>query len=1775
MKKRFIPLLALLLSLCIIVPVSIAQIMAADAVQINVTAKGGSVVIGDRTVKDGGKHSVSPEPESEEDKDITVSIKAEPDEGYIFGSWSVDSGTIDYENSETANLTVDVGTSPVTLTANFVKTVGITAASSNNAWGTVAASAEKAVPGGAGVTLTATPEDGYRLDGWTVSYTNGDLMVDYSSRVTIYTLTEDEGNNTATLAISETNTEAKPLTVTAHFEKADAGHFLSYDYCELQPLVFDLLPGYKKAASITGWSNDASEDIVVKFNELGSDNKVTALLGYTTWGGLKRVADGVEFKFDSADATNYSKGGIGQKLKIGADAYAVGFTMTDKDGTVKKGTILLQYPGRAQVEAENGKLEYNGTEYKNGDVITFTPAAEETVSAKAADGYHLKEWIIDGTTYAGTEDGSVTFTVPDKFFSIKPVFEKTLAAVTITAASSNDAWGTVTASAEKAVPGGAGVTLTATPEDGYRLDGWTVSYTNGDLMVDYSSRVTIYTLTEDEGNNTATLAISETNTEAKPLTVTAHFEKADAGHFLSYDYCELQPLVFDLLPGYKKAASITGWSNDASEDIVVKFNELGSDNKVTALLGYTTWGGLKRVADGVEFKFDSADATNYSKGGIGQKLKIGADAYAVGFTMTDKDGTVKKGTILLQYPGRAQVEAENGKLEYNGTEYKNGDVITFTPAAEETVSAKAADGYRLKEWVIDGATLASSEDGSVTFTVPDKFFSIKPVFEKTGDTPQGLGCATVDAEHGKLVYNDREYKNGDVIVFTPGETVTVFARVDEGYYLDRWNILDATVESENVYKDSVTFVVPDAAFTIKPIFESKEGKVELNFHAFNTGTDEDRPNALGSEGWYEELNIYPFQFYTFDAQDLTIDEAIAKKNRGELDNLYKAGYTGLMAKWPLYIEQGTGVLVAANTYPAFPAGVDSKATYICEDLTSIATNKLGDLVRYEDSQYRIQNSRLYIAFIANEDVTVNAKFHELGYYSFKAVSNDETMGTVEITPECLAGGTQQEATHVVMRAIPRDGYRFKQWIEADGSTYLSAEQKMISIAQFVFGTKEASFTAVFEEITDSQPLPIQATSDPEGKATIEVKANGKAITSAKEGTSVVASVANVDEYYEFDHWEITTATETAVSLISEEDCRNSSVEFTMPSVTEGVRIKAVLKERYVTLSWEVMKGGGSGYQGASDLANVEISVNGSSVSNYTKVKKDDVISFSVTVNDTDKYVFEKVGKRVFRTGSARIEETFTEYSGTFKLTEWTSISLLVCLNDKTEETARHDIVLTQATGGTISSSNTTSQPDKTITLTAVPDSGYVLKKWIVKDAQENGISVTTDNNVGTFTMPKSDVTVTAEFVALAEVKPEITSVALLQGKAGNELATGVLSGDKWTITIPDTVSAETVGKIPTGMANLFLRIVAPADVKVKQVSGGGQYEGDWSQGNIMCNMPVNEEASFRAIAGTATKDYTIKLVYSGSAAPNAPTLSNGSATRTSKTGATVKFTSSEAGNYFYKVVDHGAAAPTVNTGKNGTSAVQGENTITLSNLTEDARDIYIVVVNASGGKSAALKVEIPAYGSGTDTPDTDAYKISISTPKGGTITTNRTKANEGDEIIVTVTPDSGYQMVEGSLCYGFAKGGAPMDKVITNNRFKMPAGDINITCQWETATTTAKGITSFSINGVAGAVNNSTNTITITMPRGTDVTKLTPVIATNGVKSLTPGNGVTVDFTNAVTYTAAMEDGSSKTYTVTVYVDKGTLADQFWDKLTDFANQVPWWQYAEKQQSTSKYPKYW
>ncbi len=94
----------------------------------------------------------------------------------------------------------------------------------------------------------------------------------------------------------------------------------------------------------------------------------------------------------------------------------------------------------------------------------------------------------------------------------------------------------------------------------------------------------------------------------------------------------------------------------------------------------------------------------------------------------------------------------------------------------------------------------------------------------------------------------------------------------------------------------------------------------------------------------------------------------------------------------------------------------------------------------------------------------------------------------------------------------------------------------------------------------------------------------------------------------------------------------------------------------------------------------------------------------------------------------------------------------------------------------------------------------------------------------------------------------------------------------------------------------------------------------------------------------------------------APSLTDGSAVRTSDTEATIKFTSDEDGQYYYAVVEDGAGEPEIVTSGAGIAYTAGETTITNpTGLSAGAKDIYIKVKDASGNVSDALKIGIPAY----------------------------------------------------------------------------------------------------------------------------------------------------------------------------------------------------------------------
>ena len=85
-------------------------------------------------------------------------------------------------------------------------------------------------------------------------------------------------------------------------------------------------------------------------------------------------------------------------------------------------------------------------------------------------------------------------------------------------------------------------------------------------------------------------------------------------------------------------------------------------------------------------------------------------------------------------------------------------------------------------------------------------------------------------------------------------------------------------------------------------------------------------------------------------------------------------------------------------------------------------------------------------------------------------------------------------------------------------------------------------------------------------------------------------------------------------------------------------------------------------------------------------------------------------------------------------------------------------------------------------------------------------------------------------------------------------------------------------------------------------------------------------------------------------------------------------------------------------------------------------------------------------------------------------------------------------------------------------------------------------ITSFKIGDVSGIISGTD--IAITLPAGTDVTKLKPTITISKDATVSPKSGTQKDFTNPVQYVVTAEDGTTKkTYTVIVTVAASTACD--------------------------------
>ena len=732
---------------------------------------------------------------------IVATVKATPEEGYVFGGWEVvngetgnsvspsetgysfhyeiaDGGTVasnpmgvGFSKSEMDRYHVNLKIKPV-----FGKGIKVIVGSDNSAYGTVTPEGENIISGTNGrLDFSAKPAEGCMFMGWEVTYADGTEIPDEEKgnmfMFNVNTVNNDEtGDNNQLLTF---NCE-KDLKLTAHFVKKGEPNFVRYNTnsyhagCLMMPESTIYAPGRTVPSSFTGWSNDLSEPIVITFNAAAQADKAVSIFYRYRYTVL--AAPDVSFDFgEGTEHSNASDSTRSYKYTFSeeeaATLYELPFTATDANGNVKKGVIRFAPARRALIEAENGAVSYNNATYAAGSIIDF-PAGEATITAAANEGYAFAGWEIEGVELSEEQAKSetLTFTVPEKFFTIKAKFEVENK-VNVTLSVNEATYGTLTSESNlTGLKNGDKVELVAARNpDGYEdFLLWHISGKEG----------TDYTIDNDpEVPGKATLTVLGT----KDISVMAVFRGKVVGLQTSGRKYAIMPvkhgqrLIITYL-GHQDVkvgvTEVTGWNNNPNETLAVTitlngFNDGGSLVVLKKYMGMMRDNAPDILAPGASYVFPDMEDTAGPVTSIGAMYLHFTNGWdrtkTYHFSIVDESGNVlKNGTVEFRAKGLAKIEAENGAVEFNGTKYNNGEKV-YLGTDSATITAAANEGYAFAGWEIEGVELSEEQAKSetLTFTVPEKFFTIKAKFEadttpgikvtvKSENTAKGSAAATTD-----------------------------------------------------------------------------------------------------------------------------------------------------------------------------------------------------------------------------------------------------------------------------------------------------------------------------------------------------------------------------------------------------------------------------------------------------------------------------------------------------------------------------------------------------------------------------------------------------------------------------------------------------------------------------------------------------------------------------------------------------------------------------------------------------------------------------------------------------------------------------------------------------------------------------------------------------------------------------------------------------------------------------------------------------------------------
>ena len=411
----------------------------------------------------------------------------------------------------------------------------------------------------------------------------------------------------------------------------------------------------------------------------------------------------------------------------------------------------------------------------------------------------------------------------------------------------------------------------------------------------------------------------------------------------------------------------------------------------------------------------------------------------------------------------------------------------------------------------------------------------------------------------------------------------------------------------------------------------------------------------------------------------------------------------------------------------------------------------------------------------------------------------------------------------------------------------------------------------------------------------------------------------------------------------------------------------------------------------------------------------------------------------------------------------------------------HTVTVTSGGNGTASASPSKAVAGAEITLSATPDKGYHLKEWQVESP--TGLVITNNK----FTMPDTNVAIKAIFEEDAPpaptdpAKPSI-SVTGTYTYNGSEHTAAVNGYDPATMDIS--------GNTATDAGDYTVRVTSKTG---KWVDGSTDaVTAAWSIGKatqeapngLIGVAPTTEGGSDGKITGVdATMEYraeseTIYTTCTGIEIENLP-----------------------AGNYFVRYAEdhnHFASPDAEVTVGEGTPLADCTITFNASggsgsmdSVTVNAGTIYIL---PACGFTAPADQEFKAWEIGgteykvgdsyTVLVDTEikalwensvitptTYTVTVSNDGNGTASASHAKAAAGTEITLTATPQIGYHFKGWQV-------ESPAGLVITNNKFTMPDGNVDVKAIFEKDAPPAptEFIVTFDGNGGTPSVGSMTTT---------------------------------------------------------------------------------------------------